>query len=82
MAKKKQRIIERKLGNRALGYAYYENKLIEIDPRQTAKSYLNTLIHEKMHLLFPNLSERQIIIKSNEMCDMLWDMHYRRIHHK
>lgn len=80
MAKKKVKVIERKLGREgALGFAYFDENLIEIDPRQSSFDYFETLIHERMHLLFPKLSEKQITIKSHELAEFLWDLHYRRV---
>ena len=31
-----------------------DENIIEIDPRQTPSEYLDTAIHEKLHLIFPN----------------------------
>lgn len=77
---KKVKVVERKLGWwNAYGFAHIGEDLIEIDPRQTTKSYMETLIHEQMHLLFPDLSERQITIKSKKLTKLLWDMNYRRV---
>ncbi len=79
---KKHKIIERKLGRRAVGYAHFDTGLIEIDPRQNSYSYMETLIHEKMHLLFPHLSERQITIKSKAIAQLMWDLDFRRTYQK
>lgn len=89
--KRKDKVIERKLGysnnrnkkkEKVLGHAHFEDGLIEIDPRQSNRSYMDTLIHEKLHLLFPNLSENQIKLKSTELTKLLWDMNYRRVYIK
>lgn len=80
MTKPKVKVIERKLGREgALGFAYFDENLIEIDPRQDAFNYFETAIHERMHLLFPKLSERQITIKSHELTQFLWDLSYRKV---
>lgn len=72
-------IIERKLGKeKAMGQAFKEDGLIEVDPRQKPKDYLETCIHEAMHVLFPQLSERQIILKSKKMTKLLWEIGYRK----
>jgi hypothetical protein len=77
---KKIKVIERKLGREgAVGFAHYDTNLIEIDPRQSPFDYFETAIHERMHLLFPKLSERQITIKSHELAKFLWDLQYRRV---
>lgn len=88
MAKKKDtqpKVIERKLGQHkvkgspVLGFAHFDENLIEIDPRQTTFSYFDTLIHERMHLLFPDLSETQIKKKSSKLARFLWQNNYRRV---
>jgi hypothetical protein len=80
---KQPKVIERKLGReKVVGLAYYDENLIEIDPRQDAFNYFETAIHERMHLLFPKLSERQITIKSHEMAKFLWSLQYRRVNLK
>lgn len=94
MARKKQpKVIERKLqrhrtpkerekGVKALGFAHIDDNVIEIDPRQTTFSYFETMVHEMMHLLFPDLSEHQIKTKSNKLTRFLWDHNYRKVHLK
>lgn len=80
---KKVKVIERKLGReKAVGLAYDDEQLIEIDPRQNAFNYLETAIHERMHLLFPKLSETQVTKKSHELAQFLWEMNYRRVNLK
>lgn len=63
----------------ALGFAYYETFEIEIEKKQSNKSYLNTLIHEMLHCFFPDLKERQIIELSDIITDQIWARDYRRI---
>jgi hypothetical protein len=79
---KKVKVIERKLGKKVVGWAHFDENLIEIDPRQNSFEYFETLIHERMHLLFPKMSEKMVTVKSHEMAKFLWDMHYRRVHLK
>lgn len=79
MADKKIKIVIRKLGReRALGQAFESDNLIEIDPRQSEKEFLSTVIHETLHILFPNLSEKMIIKNEKSMCDVIWKLGYRR----
>jgi len=80
-ASKKIVIKERKLGREnALGQSYKDEGLIEIDPRQNSFDYLDTVIHETLHVLFPELTEKQVISKSKKMAKVLWKLHYRRVH--
>ena len=73
-------VIERKLGReRAHGQAYKDDGLIEIDPRQSGKDYMETCIHEAVHVLFPQLTEKQVIQKSKKLTKMLWEIGYRKV---
>jgi hypothetical protein len=83
MTKKKVKIIERKLGREgAVGLAHFDENLVEIDPRQDAYEWMETIIHERMHLMFPKMSEKQITIKSHDLAKFLWDLHFRRTYNK
>jgi len=76
-------IIERKLGReKAVGQSYKDDGLIEIDPRQDSFNYMETVIHEIMHVLFPALSETEITKKSHKLAKELWKIHFRRTHLK
>ena len=76
---KKVKIIERKLGReRALGQAW--DDLVEIDPRQDSKEYLDTAIHELLHVAQPDLSETSVIRVSRLISSALWKLGFRRIH--
>lgn len=76
-------IIERKLGKeRADGQAWKDDGLIEIDPRQGSFSYLETAIHEMMHVLLPQLTEKEVTTKARKIAKELWKINYRRIHLK
>ena len=77
---KKIKIIEKKLGReKALGLAYRGEFVVEIDPRQKSKSYLNTLIHEILHCLYPNDSETKIGHNADILTKYVWDKNYRRV---
>jgi hypothetical protein len=76
---KKVEIIERKLGReRALGQAW--DDLVEIDPRQCSKEYLDTAIHELLHVAQPELSESKVVRVSRLISSKLWKLGFRRIH--
>ena len=76
---------ERKLGReRAVGLAYSDyygpdKGLIEIDPRQKGKDNLDTLIHEALHLIYPDLSEATVVKHAGRLTRMLWRAGYRRV---
>lgn len=74
------RIVERKLGReQAWGQCWQSHGLVEIDPRQNSKSYLNTMIHEMLHLYFKKASERWVAKVADRMSEALWRRGYRRI---
>lgn len=57
----------------------YSEHLIEIDPRQTKKEYLDTLIHEALHELFPRSKERKILHAGTSVANLLWRLGYRQV---
>ena len=76
----KMRVVERKLGReRAWGQCWQHRGLVEIDPRQDSKSYLNTMLHEMLHLYFKPASEWTVANVADRMSDALWRKGYRRI---
>lgn len=78
--KKTIRIKERKLGReRAWGLAYKSDGLIEIDPRMVARRYLDTLIHEMLHILFPDASETKVNRAARAIAIAAWEKGYRRM---
>lgn len=77
--RKKLKVIERKLGReRAWGQAFSGEFLIEVDPRQPPREYLDTLIHEALHIFEPDWTERKICITSRKISSLVWEMGYRR----
>lgn len=78
--KRKIKIEEKKLGReKAYGLVYEGEDKIVVDPRQDSKEYMNTLIHERLHLLYPEWSETEVIRASNALAKVLWDCNYRKI---
>jgi hypothetical protein len=74
------RVVERKLGREgAVGLCYQGLGLIEVDPRQNSKDYLDTLVHEMLHHFFPRTSEWRVGKIANRMTDILWKNKYRRL---
>ena len=75
------RIKRRKLGrHKALGIAHPAG-LIEIDPRQPPKEYLDTLIHELLHQVKPSSywDEDAVVKAANALSHHLWEQGYRRM---
>ena len=78
---KKMILKERKLGReRAAGQAFTEEGLIEIDPRLKPRQWLSTLIHEAVHMAFPEASEDRVAKAERLITRILWRANLRRIH--
>lgn len=76
----KIRVVEKRLGReRAMGQAIHGENVVEVDPRQHPREYLDTVIHEVLHLAHPDFSERQVCITSRKISTALWRLNYRRV---
>jgi len=80
------KVVERKLGRhchakgmKMFGQAWVGDGLIEIDPRQSPKERMDTLIHECLHLLYPEESEEAVSSAGSSIAAVLWRDGYRRI---
>ena len=78
---KKTKVEYRKLRT-VWGYAYVnENKIHLWDnlrhPRY-AKKHLEVLIHEKLHIMFPDLDETAILRHGKDLSQFLWDNGYKK----
>lgn len=51
-----------------------------IDPRQPVEEYMDTCIHETLHILCPSWSEAAVKHASEIISALLWKGGYRRIH--
>ena len=83
MAKRvKPKIIIKKLGNeRAWGTSWREGHrhYMELDPRVGAKRFLETAVHEQVHLCLPEASEKKVDRMGKDISDTLWRLGYRRV---
>lgn len=55
-----------------------DGNLIEIDPRQCPKEYMDTMLHEALHHLFPKKKEKHILRAGTSLANLLWRLGYRR----
>lgn len=55
---------------------------VELDIKLKGKKHLEILIHECLHLLYPEDSEEEIVKKSVILCQTLWAEKYRRVDDK
>lgn len=63
-------LVERKL-RKYYGYAHLDIGLIEVDPTLTDYEYLNTAIHETLHVLYPEASETEIYKNAGTIAHIL-----------
>jgi len=74
------KVIRRRLGReRAAGQAVFGDGLVEIDPRESPYEQLDTIIHESIHLLDPEMSEEQVDAWARKISITLWRQKYRRV---
>ena len=59
-------------------WPFTRQHIIEIDPRQCPKDYLDTLIHESLHEILPRKSEKFILRAASSIANLLWRMGYRK----
>ena len=79
MPRKRIQVSERKLGReRAMGLAWLDDNLIEIDPRYGGREWLYVLLHELLHHAFPDMPEEEVVRASRLQCDHLWRLNVRR----
>jgi hypothetical protein len=75
---KKTKVIHRKLGKeQAWGQAHIEANKIEIDERVKSYRYMLLMVHEKLHLIFPDWSETKIKQTATKMSKFLWENNFR-----
>lgn len=76
----KLNIKEKKLArHNAWGLFYHASKKIEIDPRQASRHYLYVLIHELLHMSFPELTEEGVVRAARLIAKGVWQQNFRRI---
>lgn len=75
--------VEKKLGRqRALGLADTDESgkgIIVVDPRQPSKERLDTLIHEALHHIRPDWSEKYVAKTSRKIARIIWKDRWRRV---
>lgn len=73
------KIIHRKLGReQAHGQAWKEDRIIEIDPRLKGIEYLETLLHEIIHIQNPKWPEIKVAGHSKQLAKILWNLGFRK----
>lgn len=73
------KVIIKKLGRQKLfGRALHDENEIHIDPRQTEREFLGTLIHEATHIACPYFNEEEVLKIEAVLAGVLWEQGYRR----
>lgn len=76
---KKVVIVEEDLSaHRAWGMCYNGKGLVKIHPFQPEEARLDTLVHELLHLMCPDWSEKKVTRFAQFMSKQLWKQGYRR----
>lgn len=77
---KKINVIYKKLGKeKVYGFANLGDNEIEIDARLKGKKHLEIMLHECLHILYPEAEEELIVKNSIILTNTLWWEHYRRV---
>lgn len=77
---KKIKVIYKKLGrHKVYGFANCGYNEIEIDSRVKSKKHLELVIHESLHILFPDAEEEEIESKAIILTNTIWGEQYRRV---
>ncbi len=80
---KTAKIVQKKLGReRALGQYKDWIKTIEIDPRQSPKEELDTILHEAIHHALPFLDEPATAKAAKTLTMILYKYGYRKKSHE
>jgi hypothetical protein len=73
-------IIYRKLGReKAWGQAYCRENIIELDVTLKGKHKLEIILHELLHIQNPLWEEDEVLRKSKQLANILWQQRYRQI---
>lgn len=74
------RVRYKKLGrNKAVGMCDWDKQEILIDERQKARDKLDTILHEHLHRLHSDWSEKQVTREATDLACALWKMGYRLV---
>jgi hypothetical protein len=77
---KKIKVIYKKLGKeKVYGFANLGDNEIEIDVRLKGKKHLEIMLHECLHILYPEAEEDEIVRNSIILTNTIWWEHYRRV---
>jgi hypothetical protein len=61
------------------GWAYINEDKIDLYHKLKGKKHLEIILHEKLHLIFPDHDEKAIKRISKDICNLLWLDGYRKL---
>lgn len=73
------KVIREKLGRIKAWGVVHDDNIVRIDERLTGKKEMEVIIHESLHVLFPEMEEDDVIEKSVILTNTLWHEHYRKV---
>jgi hypothetical protein len=81
---KKLKVVTRKLGKHRAWGLYWQSwrnsaPLIELDERMEPDHQFDTLIHESLHHIFPDMPEAEVAEKATTLFKILWEQNYRKV---
>ena len=65
--------------SKAWGMAHSDGNKIVLEKKLKGKKHLEIINHELLHILFPEMSEEEVIEKSITLTNILWKEGYRRV---
>jgi hypothetical protein len=71
------KVVYKKL-RKVWGLAYVYHDRIELYDKMKGKKHLEIILHEKLHIEFPDLDEGAVKRISRAMCKTLWEDGYRK----
>jgi hypothetical protein len=73
------KVVVKNLPGRKFGECDFEKQTITIDPRQGGRCLMDTLIHETLHAVDSEMSEKGVRDAARSVTTMLWKMGYRQV---
>ena len=73
------KVIYKKIGREKAWAQAIGKNIIEIDPRAKGKKELELLIHESLHLIYPNQEEEEVETNAIVLTNLLWKIGYRKV---
>lgn len=72
------KVVYKKLKNN-YGFSHIDKKFIEVDKDIKGKKQLEIILHESLHIIYPEREEAFIIEESITLTNTLWHEGFRRV---